>query len=60
LLNLVAACPGNDWTRARALVTHPRIAQMAQRCGFGTVMPTKPAVSDVLQTLESLHGDADS
>lgn len=51
--HLLAAQPGADWSSAQALVTHPRIAQRAQQAGFGRVVQTRPALPDVLRTLES-------
>lgn len=42
-----------DWSRCAALVTHPRIGQAAQGLGFGRVVDTRPALDDVLRTLES-------
>ncbi len=52
--HMLAAQPGADWSGAQALVTHPRIAQRAQQAGFGHVVQTRPALPDVLRTLESL------
>lgn len=51
--HLLAAQRGADWSDAQALVTHPRIAQRAQQAGFGRVVQTRPALPDVLCTLES-------
>lgn len=51
--HLATLCPGTDWAQARALVTHPRIAQAAQALGFGTIITTRPALADVLQCLSS-------
>ena len=56
--HLLAARPAADWADAdwadaQALVTHPRIAQRAQQAGFGRVVQTRPALPDVLRTLES-------
>lgn len=34
---LLQICPGADWAAARALATHPRIAEAARRAGFGEV-----------------------
>lgn len=51
--HLLAADPAADWSAADALVTHPRIAERAQRAGFGHVVQTRPALPDVLRTLES-------
>ncbi len=52
--NLSALLPGNDWSRARALATHPRIAQAAARLGFGLVRTSRPALDDLLLHLESM------
>jgi uroporphyrinogen-III synthase len=51
--HLLAVQPGASWSDAQALVTHPRIAQRAQQAGFGRVVQTRPALPDVLRTLES-------
>ncbi len=52
--NLSALLPGKDWSRARALATHPRIAQAAARLGFGLVQTSRPALDDMLLHLESM------
>ncbi|MEO0004067.1 MAG: hypothetical protein RLZZ22_1759 [Pseudomonadota bacterium] len=52
--HLRALLPGADWSRARALATHPRIAQTAVRLGFGLVRTSRPALDDVLLHLESM------
>jgi uroporphyrinogen-III synthase len=41
-----------DWSGARALVTHPRIATRARKLGFGHVDETRPASEDVLNAIE--------
>lgn len=46
--------PGQDWSRARCIVTHERIAQAAQALGFGEVHVARPVLADVLASLESL------
>jgi uroporphyrinogen-III synthase len=51
--NLGAAMPGQDWGRARAIATHPRIAQAVQRLGFGQVLASGPDFADVLASIES-------
>ncbi len=51
--HLLAAQPGAAWSDAQALVTHPPIAQRAQQAHFGRVVQTRPALPDVLRTLES-------
>jgi len=39
--------------RAAALVTHPRIAEAARLLGFAEVVLCRPALADVMRTLES-------
>jgi uroporphyrinogen-III synthase len=51
--NLQLAVPAQDWSRARALVTHPRIGQAAVRAGFGVVRASRPAFADVVASIES-------
>jgi uroporphyrinogen-III synthase len=51
--NLLALAPGEHWHAARALATHPRIAQAARAAGFGSVYETRPALADVLASIES-------
>ncbi|AMO22125.1 uroporphyrinogen-III synthase [Ramlibacter solisilvae] len=53
--NLQLCLPGQDWARARALATHPRIAQAAREAGFGVVCESRPAVADVTAALESFE-----
>ena len=52
--NLCAALAGQDWRRARALATHPRITKAARAAGFGAVYECRPALQDVATALESL------
>lgn len=40
-----------DWRSARALATHPRIAQALRSAGWGVVQESRPLLSDVLDTL---------
>ena len=51
--NLRAALPGQDWSQAHALATHPRIAQAARAAGFGSVRECRPALDDVAASIES-------
>jgi uroporphyrinogen-III synthase len=53
LENLCAALPGQTWQQARALATHPRIAQAAHAAGFGSVRECRPALDDVVASIES-------
>lgn len=53
LNHLISAAPGVDWRLAAALVTHPRIGERARHAGFGRIVQSRPALSDVLGALES-------
>ncbi|MEO8124534.1 MAG: uroporphyrinogen-III synthase [Burkholderiales bacterium] len=48
------AGPNADWSRARALATHPRIAERAQRLGFGHVAQARPAFDAVSACIQSM------
>jgi uroporphyrinogen-III synthase len=49
--NLCVALPGQSWTEARALATHPRIALAARNAGFGVVCESRPTLPDVVASL---------
>jgi uroporphyrinogen-III synthase len=51
--NLRQMVPGQAWDQARALCTHPRIAEAARHAGFGTVMSSRPGLDDVAAFLQS-------
>lgn len=51
--NLAALLPGQSWAAARALATHPRIAQAVRSLGFGSVRESRPAFEDVVASIES-------
>lgn len=51
--HLAQALPGQDWGAAQALATHPRIADAARAAGFGTVRECRPALADVVASIES-------
>ena len=46
-----------DWARAMALATHPRIAERAQRAGFGRVLASRPTLDAVVACIQSMHRD---
>lgn len=46
--------PGQDWVAARALATHPRIAEAARQQGFGQVDVTRPTLVDVVASIKSI------
>ena len=55
--NLVAhleVIPGLNLSKARAIATHPRIAQAAREAGFGVVYESRPLLDDVVASIESL------
>jgi len=54
LLHLQAQLPYLQWDQARCITTHARIAQTAREVGFVKVVQTRPVLSDVLASLESL------
>jgi uroporphyrinogen-III synthase len=46
--------PGQSWAGALAVATHPRIAEAAARAGFGRCLTCRPALADVVASIESL------
>lgn len=54
LVHLQALLPKQDWSAARAVATHPRIAAAARAVGFAVVAQARPVFADVLASLESL------
>ena len=53
--NLVASVPGQDWSLAKSVVTHPRIGDAARKAGFGTVIESRPSLASLLASIESLQ-----
>jgi uroporphyrinogen-III synthase len=51
----LAGLQGMDWCRARAIATHPRIAQAVRAAGWGVVVESRPALQDIRQTLGSIE-----
>jgi uroporphyrinogen-III synthase len=52
--NLRVAAPGQSWAQGRAVATHPRIAQAAREAGFGVVRESRPAMNELIASIESL------
>ena len=52
--HLQSLLPGQDWSAARAVATHPRIAAAARGLGFGVVAQTRPTWEEVMASVESL------
>ena len=44
-----------DWSRARAVATHPRILDAARAAGWGVVVASRPALKDIRDTLASIE-----
>lgn len=50
----LAHLPPRDWSRGRAIATHPRIAAAAQAAGWGVVAQSRPALEDIIASIESM------
>ncbi len=44
-----------DWRRARAVATHPRIAETLRAAGWGVVVASRPALQDVMAVVRSIE-----
>lgn len=53
-LQEISAAEGIHWSKARAIATHPRIAQAAREAGFGVVYESRPLLADVVASIESM------
>ena len=53
--NLCHTRPALQWNGARCVVTHTRIAQAARTAGFGVVCESRPVLSAVVASIESLQ-----
>jgi uroporphyrinogen-III synthase len=54
IVNLCALLPDQVWGAARAVATHPRIAQVAREAGFAVVCESRPGLAAVVASIESL------
>jgi uroporphyrinogen-III synthase len=54
LAHLRASLPQQDWRAARAVATHARIAAAARQAGFGMVRESRPALADIIGSIESM------
>lgn len=52
--HLTQLLPTQDWRLARAVATHPRIAQAARAAGFGVVCESRPTLDEVVASIESV------
>ena len=55
LQHLDRIIPQQDWSQARAITTHKRIAQSALDRGWGVVQVSRPTLGDVLTSLEYFY-----
>ena len=44
-----------DWAAARAVATHPRIAERAAQLGFGRVAQARPTLAAVVACIQSMR-----
>ena len=51
---LVAQCPQANWSMAKATVTHPRMADLAQKIGWGAVAIAPPGLRSLQASIKSL------
>jgi len=54
IVNLQKLLPTQDWSLAKAIATHERIARAATQAGIGQVVVCKPVLGSLLASLESL------
>ena len=47
--------PATAWGQARAVATHPRIAQAARGAGFGVVCESRPGLAALVHSIKSMH-----
>jgi len=47
--------PAEDFSRAHALATHPRIAEAARAAGFGSVDGCRPLLAEVVKAVRATH-----
>ena len=52
--SLMSQCPGIDGSKAKAVVTHPRMAQLAQKWGWQQVTIAAPGIPSMLASIKSL------
>lgn len=55
-LGVAAGADGSvDWSLARAIATHPRVASRARQQGFGRVIEARPALDTVVACIQSMR-----
>lgn len=55
LANLRLMLPAQDWAGARAVATHPRIAEAVRNAGFGVVCESRPVLAELVASIESIR-----
>ncbi len=55
LANLRLLLPTQDWSAARAVATHPRIAAALRNAGFGVVCESRPVLTEMVASIESFE-----
>lgn len=55
LANLRQALPAQNWSQARAVATHPRIAAAVRSAGFGVVCESRPVLAELVASIESIQ-----
>jgi uroporphyrinogen-III synthase len=55
IANLQGLLPNQSWALAKAVATHPRIAQAARQAGFGVVCESRPVLAAVVASIESMQ-----
>ena len=55
IVNLRHGLPAGDWSSARAIATHERIADAARAAGFGVVRLSHPSMAGVVASIESFR-----
>ena len=53
--HLAQLLPAQDWSKARALATHERIADATRQIGFHHIRVCKPTLLDIIASLESFE-----
>ncbi len=53
--NLRVNLPSQDWSAARAVATHARIASAVKAAEFGVVCESRPTVADIVGSIESIY-----
>jgi uroporphyrinogen-III synthase len=51
----VGNLPPHDWSGSRAVATHPRIAEAVRQAGWGVVVQSRPALGDIMASIESIQ-----